>query len=189
MPFGRLPRCRRKNKEGRHVGLDFYDLLIEAFIFEDPLLGYLQLVVLGKLDPRCRLACDRVLLALLLRRNPGVDRRHSHHQTPSRARRRRVRDMEPESRKPARASSRASDQMNLRYGFEMGRFFAAAQPCLFRVRRKPFNAAVTIAPMVRPLLFAYLRSSSTVRGGSFKVTGIGGSGISSGRLSWDAFSR
>src|SRR6516165_2746862 len=23
-------RCRRKNKEGRHVGLDFYDLLIEA---------------------------------------------------------------------------------------------------------------------------------------------------------------
>src|SRR6516165_2355966 len=25
-----FPRCRKKNKEGRHVGLDFYDLLIEA---------------------------------------------------------------------------------------------------------------------------------------------------------------
>jgi quaternary ammonium compound-resistance protein SugE len=24
-------RARRKNKDGRHVGLDFYDLLIEAF--------------------------------------------------------------------------------------------------------------------------------------------------------------
>src|SRR6516164_1986384 len=97
--------------------------------------------------------------------------------------------MEPESRKPARASSRASDPMNGKYEFEMGRFFDAAQPCLFRVRRKPFNAAVTIAPLVRPLLFAYLRRSSTVRGGSFKVTGIVVSGISTGRWSWDAFSR
>src|SRR6516165_4472836 len=120
-----------------------------AFVFEDPLLGYLQLVVLGKLDQRRRLAGDRVLLALLLRRNPCVDRGHSHPQTPSGARRRGVRDREPESRKPARASSRAGDQMNMRYEFEMGRFFAAAQPCLFRERRKAYNAAVTIAPLVR----------------------------------------
>jgi len=27
-PHPEFPRCRRKNKEGRHVGLDFYDLLI-----------------------------------------------------------------------------------------------------------------------------------------------------------------
>src|SRR6516164_191332 len=38
-----------------------------AFIFEDPFFGHLQLVVLGELDQRRRLACDRVLLALLLR--------------------------------------------------------------------------------------------------------------------------
>src|ERR1700758_2006375 len=97
--------------------------------------------------------------------------------------------MGPRCRKPARASARASDQMNSKYEFEMGRFFDAAQPCLVRVRRKAFNAAVTIAPMVRPLLFAYFRRSCTVRGGSFKVTGIVVSGISTGRSSWDAFSR
>src|SRR6516164_4515452 len=56
-----------------------------AFIFEDPLFGHLQLVVLGELDQRRRLAGDRVLLALLLRRNPCVDNRHSHRRTPSRA--------------------------------------------------------------------------------------------------------
>src|SRR5215469_7854655 len=160
-----------------------------AFIFEDPLLGHLQLVVLGELDQRRRLACDRVLLALLLRRDPCVDNRHSHRRTPSRARRRDVRDMGPKCHKPAPASDRASDQMNSKYEFEMGRFFDAAQPCLFRVRRKAFNAAVTIAPMVRPRLLAYLRRSSTVRGGSFKVTGIVVSGISTGRLRWEAFSR
>ena len=53
----------------------------------------------------------------------------------------------------------------------MGRFFDPAQPCLFRGRRNRFNAPVTIAPMVKPLLRAYFRSPSTVRGGSFKVTG------------------
>jgi hypothetical protein len=37
-----------------------------------------------------------------------------------------------------------------------------AQPYLFRIRRNAFNAAVTIAPMVTPLPFAYFRSSSTV---------------------------
>src|SRR5207302_8740512 len=34
-----------------------------------------------------------------------------------------------------------------------------------------FNAPLTIAPIVRPLLLAYFRSSSAVRGGSFNVTG------------------
>src|SRR6516225_11500510 len=87
-----------------------------AFILEDPLFGYLQLVAPGELDQRRRLACDRVLLALLLRRNPGVDHGHSHHPPPhSRARRRGARYMEPEPRKPARVSPRAGDQMNMRY--------------------------------------------------------------------------
>src|ERR1700745_726852 len=90
------------------------------------------------------------------------------------------------SRKPARAWPRASDQMNMRYGFPMGRLWDAAQPYLFRVRRKAFTAVVTIAPMVSPLLFAYFRRTSTVRGGSFKVTGIVVSGISTGRSSWEA---
>src|SRR5436305_14999206 len=43
--------------------------------------------------------------------------------------------------------------------------------------------------MVRPLLLAYFRSNSTVRGGSFKVTDIVASGISTGRSSWEASSK
>jgi hypothetical protein len=71
----------------------------------------------------------------------------------------------------------------------MSRFFEAAQPCLFRVRRNAFNAPVTIAPMVSPLLLAYFRRSSTVRGGSFNVIGTVASGTSTGRSSWEASSR
>ena len=37
-----------------------------AFIFEYPLFGHLQLVALRELDQRRGLACNRVLLALLL---------------------------------------------------------------------------------------------------------------------------
>src|SRR3954464_1686059 len=93
--------------------------------------------------------------------------------------------MGPESRKPAQASTRASDQTNRKHQLENGRSFDAAQPCLFRVRRNAFNAAVTIAPMVRPLLLAYFRSNSIVRGGSFKGTDTVASGISTGRSSWE----
>src|SRR5947209_13209658 len=160
-----------------------------TFIFEDPLFGHFQIVALGELDQRRCLARNRVLLALLFRRNPRVDRRHSHIRTPSRARQRGAHDMGPESRKPARASPPASDQTNRKHQLENGRSFYAAQPCLFRVRRNAFKAAVTIAPMVRPLFFAYFLSSSTVRGGSFKVTDTVASGISMGRSSCEASSR
>src|SRR4051795_351010 len=160
-----------------------------AFIFEHPLSGHFQIVALGKLDQRRRLARNRVLLALLLGGTPRIDRRHSHIQTPSRVRRRSAHDMGPESRKPAQASTRASDQTNRKHQLENGRSFYAAQPCLFRVRRNAFKAAVTIAPMVRPLLFAYFLSSSAVRGGSFKVTDTVASGISMGRSSWEASSK
>src|SRR5207253_4633603 len=119
-----------------------------AFIFEDPLSWYFQIVALCELDQRCRLARDGVLLALLLGRDSCIDRCHPHHRTPLRARRRGVRDWAPEYRRPARASARASDQTNRKRGFEMGRFFDAAQPCLFRVRRNAFNAPLTIAPIV-----------------------------------------
>src|SRR4051812_6396820 len=65
-----------------------------AFIFEHPLSGHFQIVALGKLDQRRRLARNRVLLALLLGRNPRVDCRHSHIRTPSRARQRSAHDMD-----------------------------------------------------------------------------------------------
>ena len=68
----------------------------------------------------------------------------------------------------------------------MSRFFDAAQPCLLRVRRNACKAPVTIAPMVRPLLLAYFRSSSTVRGGSFNVTGTEAWGTATGRSSREA---
>src|SRR5438046_9437912 len=97
--------------------------------------------------------------------------------------------MGPESRGRVRASARASDQTNRKHELENGRSFDAAQPCLFRVRRNAFTAAVTIAPMVRPLLLAYFRSSSTVRGGSFKVTDTVASGTFKGRSSWEACSK
>ena len=77
--------------------------------------------------------------------------------------------------------------MNKKLEFEMRRDFDAAQPCLFRARRNAFNALVTIAPMVRPLLLAYFRSSSTVRGGSFKVIGTVASGTSIGPIELGGF--
>src|SRR5207237_6213734 len=43
-----------------------------ALIFEDPLSRHLQIAALGELDERRRLARNRVLLALLLGRNPGM---------------------------------------------------------------------------------------------------------------------
>src|SRR5215469_1320765 len=147
------------------------------------------MVALGELDQRRRLARNRVLLPLLLGRNPRVDRRYSHIRPPSHTRPRAARDMGPESRKPARASARASDPTNKKPELEKSRSSDAAQPCLFRVRRNVCNAAVTIAPTVRPLLLAYFRSNATVRGGSFKVTDTVASGISTGRSSWEASSK
>src|SRR5262249_25130649 len=75
-------------------------------------MGDFQIVTFGELDQRRRLARNRVLLPLLLGRNPRVDRRYSHIRPPSRTRRRGARDRGPESRKLARASARASDQTN-----------------------------------------------------------------------------
>src|SRR4051794_39953757 len=97
--------------------------------------------------------------------------------------------MGPESRKPAQASTRASDQANRKHQLENGRSFDAAQPCLFRVRRNAFNAAVKIAPIVGPLLLAYFWRNSSGRGGSFKVTDTVASGILTGRSSWEASSK
>ena len=99
------------------------------------------------------------------------------------------RDRAPKCRKPARALARTSDQRKSKLGFEMGRFFDAAQPCLLRARRNAFKALVTIVPMVRPLLLAYCRSRATVRGGSFRVTATVASGTSTGRSSWEACCR
>jgi hypothetical protein len=83
-----------------------------AFIFEDPLFGYFQIVALGELDQRCRLACNGVLLALLLRGDPRVDRRHPHHRTPLHARARDAPEWAPKYRRLARAWTRAGDQTN-----------------------------------------------------------------------------
>src|SRR5712692_3879702 len=160
-----------------------------AFIFEDPLFGHVQIVGLGKLDQRRRLARDRVLLALLLRRDPCVDCRHPQHRTPLHAHRRAAPDGAPEYRRPGRASTRAGDQTHNRRGFEARRFLRAAQPCFFRAPRNAFNARVTIAPIVRPLLLAYFRSRRTVLGGSLSVIGTVASVTSTGRSSWEAPSR
>jgi hypothetical protein len=59
-----------------------------AIIFEDPLFGNLQIVTLGKLDQRRRLARYRVRLPLLIGRDPCVDRCHPHDRTPLHCRRR-----------------------------------------------------------------------------------------------------
>ena len=71
----------------------------------------------------------------------------------------------------------------------MVRSWCAAQPCFFRAPRNAFNAPVTIAPMVMPLLFACFRNISTVRGGSFNVTGTVASVTSTGRTRWEASCR
>src|SRR4029077_20260787 len=77
-----------------------------TFIFEDPRFGYFQIVALGELDQRRRLACNRVLLALRLGRDPVVYCRHPHLRTPLRSRRRGAPDRAPEYRRLARAWTR-----------------------------------------------------------------------------------
>src|ERR1039458_2182692 len=59
-----------------------------AVIFEDPLFWDLQILILGELEKRCRLARYRVRIPLLLGRYSCVDSRHFHDQAPLHCRRR-----------------------------------------------------------------------------------------------------
>src|SRR6266852_1569209 len=81
-----------------------------AFVFEDPLLRNLQLVVLRELDQRCRLARNRVFLALLIRGHSSVDHRQLHGRPPLHVRRRGAAAWAPKAHTPARASTHVGDQ-------------------------------------------------------------------------------
>ena len=70
-----------------------------ALVFEDPLLGHLQIERRGPLDQRRRLARDRVRFALLIRGHARVNRRHLHVDAP-------FRGLQPDACGPAPAASR-----------------------------------------------------------------------------------
>src|SRR5260370_16728887 len=71
-----------------------------AVIFEDPLFGDLQIVILGELDQRRRLTRNRVRLPLLLGRHPCVDRRYPHVRTPLHCRQRAFPEWPPKACSP-----------------------------------------------------------------------------------------
>src|SRR5450631_2701609 len=160
-----------------------------AFVFEHPFLRHLEFAAPRKLDQRRRLARDRLLLALLLRRNPRVDRRQLHAYSPLTVRQRGARAPEPGCRRPVRALSRAVGQRHSRDELRRSVRLCAAQPCRLTDVRKASRARVTIDPMVSPLLFAYARNARTVLGVSFNVMGTVDSIAATGRSRWLASSR
>ena len=70
-----------------------------AVVFEDPLLGHLQIQRRGPIDQRRRLARDRVRFALLIRGHARVNRCHLHVDAPFRV-------LQPDAYGPAPAASR-----------------------------------------------------------------------------------
>ena len=160
-----------------------------AFVFEHPFLRHFELAAPRKLDQRRRLARDRLLLALLFRRDPSVDRCQLHACSPLAVRQRRARAPGPICRLPVRASSRAVGQRHSRDELRMSARWCAAQPCRRTDVRKASRARLTIDPIVRPLLFAYARNARTVLGVSFNVMGTVDSVASTGRSKRLAASR
>ena len=152
-----------------------------AFVFEDPFPRDFESVALGELDQRHSLARNRVFLALLLRGDSRVDRRHLHERPPcSRARPGHAPARAPRSHRPAQASDRASDQTCNRDVRETRNVWDVPQPCLRRALRSALSARVTISPRVSPLFDAYERNRRTVLGGNFSVMGIEASSTGTG---------
>src|ERR1700724_2575657 len=111
-------------------------------VLEDPFSRNLELLLAGERDQRRRLAGDRVLFPLFVRRHTSVDRSVLHCFSPSSLRRRQFGlDPEPECRKPVQAWQRAADRMRT----QVGRYVVvvAAQPC----RRFAARNAATAMPV------------------------------------------
>src|SRR5262249_15053464 len=86
-----------------------------AVVLEDPFLRHFEPLLVGERNQRSRLAGDRVLLPLFVRRYTSVDCRGLHRPLPSPlCCRRSGPDQEPECRKPVRAWQRAADRMRTR---------------------------------------------------------------------------
>src|SRR5262249_22218658 len=161
-----------------------------AVVFEDPGLRHFDVECPRQLDQRCRLAHNRVRLALLLRGDPRVNRCHPHAGAPSSWRRAGVLASGPESRRPGRAWWLATDRRCNRAERTRYRGASAAHPRRrWKAPRNPVSACVTICPSVRPLRRAYARSARTRLTGSLKVIATVGSTAVTGALSAAACSR
>jgi len=161
----------------------------KSFVFEDPGLRHLELARPREFDQRCRLARNRMLLALLLRRDAGVDRRHLHLHAPSHVARAGVLGPAPESRTLARACRPAADRT---HGQAQRAACCEGLPSQPRRRKAPRNeasACVTISPRVSPLRRACARRVRTVLTGSLNVMATVGSTAATGALSAVACSR
>ena len=89
-----------------------------TLVLEHPTVGHGEALVASEGDQCRRLAGDRVLLLLLVGRDPSVNRSDLHHRLLSAwfARPRRARSRRPESRKPARAWRRANGRRCIQDG-------------------------------------------------------------------------
>src|SRR6266404_2137732 len=105
---------------------------------------------------RRRLAGNRVLLSLFVRRYPSVDRRGLHLLLPSPLRRQRSGpDQEPECRKLVRAWQRTAGRMRTPDGRHA--VSAAAQPCRRFAARNAATACLTTSLVVTPRSLACWR--------------------------------
>jgi len=155
-----------------------------ALVFDDPGLRYLEFDRPRPLDQRRRLTRNRVRLALLLRGDPRVDRRHLHAHAPLQRPRAAGLGPGPTSRTHGRACRPGADRTHSRAEPAAGRDGRAVQPR--RRRTPPSNAAsasVTICPIVIPRRRACTRSACTVCTGSFKVMATVGATAGTGARS------
>src|SRR5262249_23468622 len=120
-----------------------------AVVLEDPFLRHSEPLLVGQRNRGSRLAGDRVLLPVFVRRYTSVDCRGLHRPLPSPlCCRRSGPDQEPECRKPVRAWQRAADRMRTRDGWHVAS--AAAQPCRRFAARKAITACLTTSLVVTP---------------------------------------
>jgi hypothetical protein len=120
-----------------------------AVVLEDPLLRHFELLFAGERNQRRRLAGDRVLLPLFVRRYTSVNRCGLHRLLPSPLRSPPPGpDQEPECRKPVQAWQRAADRMRTPDGWHA--VSVAAQPCLRFAARKAATACLTTSLVVTP---------------------------------------
>src|SRR5216683_6939583 len=161
-----------------------------ALVFENPRLRHLEIERPRPLDQRRGLARNRVRLALLLRGDPSVDRRHLHADAPLHRPRADALGPGPRSRTRGRACWPVADRTHSRAEPAACRDGPAAQPR--RRPKAPKNAAsacVTICPSVSPRRRAYACSVRTVFTGSLKVIATVGSTTGTGAFNAAACSR
>src|SRR5450755_227730 len=153
----------------------------EALVLDDPLSRY-AVALAGSERHQCgRLACNRLVLLLLVGRHPRIDRRCLHDRVLllESARRCGGCDREPGCHRPARAWRRTDGQSNTRS--ELGSA-GGAQPRRRSRVSKAETARETTSPIVVPVPCACARSFTAMSSGTLTVMATLGAATGTGRL-------